>query len=763
MTISTTLASLIHHIELNNAGWRDQTLSYMALSIISELGAIESKEALANQMNERFGVIVDIRTTDGIIRQHETEGRVIHSPDGKISLSESARVMIKEHADETVALEERVIERFSTVVTACCPEANLHWDYIRDSFLEPLAASLGARLYLLLRDTKVTEEIAGNIPRLDQGWGEDIRKQVVEAISRFIDPNDSDIRAYMLRLLNTNLLVKASAVSEEDLRAVQISPSQRLSMRVFVDTNILFSIMGLHENPADDSAEALFQLVRNLSDRLDVKFVALPITIDEARRTISGYAASLRKIRLTPNLISALDSKVTELGGITLKFMNEFKKSKGRFSVDSFLGPYLTNFVTVMRGLGIELHNAKTDSMRTEQPVVDDILEQLEWEKSRRKDRAKSYDALEHDMILWHFVKRQRPASVDSPLQAHYWIGTIDFRLISFDEHKRRAANHSLPVCIHPTTMLQMLQFWVPRTQQLENALIRSLWPLLPHAFDKHAEEVTLNILSAISRYSDAGDLSDDTISSVLMSEGLRARMSAAKSDDDQLKLVESEILHENDRLRHKWESEQKRAKSLAASLDEQNQKSQEMAEDNKRQLQGLKENFHQLSEDLAKSNLEREQLRQDLEKERQRRKRLRSFIKFILYAIASAVIYSGLTWLLFLLVRWKQWQIPVEPWLLVTTFIVAPTWCFIETLAILGNRDGNIQHGTIVGIIRKFRTGFRLLLSSVIIGILCNIVWLGVKSQETTGPKFTAKLTRFSPATLPAPLSTDFQAPSDS
>ena len=141
-------------------------------------------------------------------------------------------------------------------------------------------------------------------------------------------------------------------------------------------------------------------------------------------------------------------------------------------------------------------------AFKTNQDVIDDLLQQKEFEKQRYGDRAKNYERLEHDMVLWHFVKSKRPLRPELPIDAEYWIITADYRLLGFDAHKQKRMGTEVPICLHPTTLTQLLQFWVPQTPEFEQALLSTMrLPTVLPLMDGDAERVSLKILNAVSTF----------------------------------------------------------------------------------------------------------------------------------------------------------------------------------------------------------------------------------------------------------------------
>lgn len=710
--MATIFEGLIHHVQLNEAGWRETTHRLLLLASLGESTGPMRPAEMATAVEQRYGVTLDVKSVVRLLAIYMSEGLVRALPDDSYGLTEVGRLRLQESATEADELTGKVRARFEKICAEVCPDARLSWETIETDFLRPMAAGLGARVYDLIKGDGLSKEASKRVALIDSEWARETRASVAKALERFINPDDPAIRTFFLRLLNTDLLVRASSVSEADLAAIDFNPSNRLSMTVFVDTNLLFSLMRLHENPADDSAEALIRLVKNLSDRLDLRFVALPTTIDEAKRTLSSYQEKLSRAPTSASVVAALEKGNTDVSGITLKFFKKAAGSGSKFSAREYFGPYLTDFTSVMRGFGVELHNADTAKLKMDQDVIDDILEQQEWEKSnRRPERLKPYVALEHDMILWHFVKRQRPIRVDSPLKARAWIGTIDFRFIGFDEHKLRVGNSTVPLCIHPTTLLQMLQFWVPRSPELEKALVQSLWPLLPHVFDKAAEDVTIKILSAMSRYENDEDLPEETISNLLVNSSLRARISRSRTPDEEFGLVESEILVENNRLLRKLREERKRADTLQEEVNEQGRRVNATSKNAESKIQQLRGERESLADELRDATVEKRLLQEELERRGNDEQRRRARFS-VLFRTGLIVVFEIL---LAVSALWFRPELnaglPVAGWLVVAVAAALSLWFPVEIGMLLAKRHEVLIGGTFLGKLGEARKITRWLL----------------------------------------------------
>ena len=115
----------------------------------------------------------------------------------------------------------------------------------------------------------------------------------------------------------------------------------------------------------------------------------------------------------------------------------------------------------------------------------------------------------------------------------------------------KRTNSSGPPVCLEPSSLIQLFQFWIPSSINLDEALVGSVrQPLLFLTFDKQSEQVTLRILSEISRFEGIGDLDADTASTILTSTALRNRLITSENDrpNDQ-ELVKEEFVKVAQRL----------------------------------------------------------------------------------------------------------------------------------------------------------------------------------------------------------------------
>lgn len=596
------LAALVHHVELSKAGWRERALESMILSTCYISDGALSGEEIAQRLNDQIETPLARAQIESAINRLLSKPQLIRTQNGKLKLPEETRSNIEDNFRQAQSLESDVRDTFSGAFADVDEEYRPSWEDFDADFLSPLISELGARTYEIISAGERTPSTSEAHTRYLKSYPEELRSELSQAISGFLDSSNSAVRRLVLSRLNATFLVQAMGLSESAFQALSEATTRRLKMDVFVDTNFLFSLIGLHENPADDVVEALERLISRTGGRTAVSLYVLPFTLDEARRTLGRYKDRLSGIVLDKTLASAVQQGTSNLSGIALKYIREGRAAESPLSADEYFAPYLDNLVEICRSNGVELYNADTDPLREDQDVIDDLNEEKEYQEERYERGAKPYRIILHDMMLWHFADRKRSGQVESPLKARYWVATLHFGFLRFDRYKRRNSSRSIPVTVHPTVLLQMLQFWVPRSDELEVALIDSIQPILPHEFNAEAEQVTLKILRVLSRFEDVSDLSEETVSNILIDDAVRSHVEATEDIKEQTEVVESALIEQAKQYRE-------RSQKLESQLDEYS-----------KEKEALQSCLDEAEENWSK---DRERLKQRLEEEREAKEAL--------------------------------------------------------------------------------------------------------------------------------------------
>jgi hypothetical protein len=588
--LSPELISLVHHIELNKAGWWELAVQRLVLTAFwvkrgtLALNRDEVKAALATE----FGIALDGSLIDNQLQTLIAAGQLVVLPDGRFKIGEETIRGCERDLAEAVDLEATVRQRFQALLADSCPavDASRAWDAFSEKFLLPTVSELGANTYRLITGSGVEIDLPQLKPFTDSFPSAET-VGLHNFVRAFLDPADPSVRRYVLRAMNAYFVVRASGLNRQTVERLAKSATQQPATVLFFDTNVLFSLLGLHQNPADEGSLALMSLVQKLSTSVPIKLRVLIPTLDEMKRAITASQEAVINMRISPRL---LDTAATlGISGITEKFLRLSAGRGATVSPADYFEPYLKNLLTILRGNGVELFSQDLSSYKTRQDVIDDLLQQQEFEKQRYGERAKNYERLEHDMVLWHFVKDKRPPRPESPIDAEYWIVTADYRLLGFDAHQQRKIGTDVPICLHPTTLTQLLQFWIPQTPEFEQALLSTMrLPTVLTLMDADAERVSLKILNALSTFENIGNLPPETTTRVLLNDALRQKLSVEDDIARQVELVREALIEENKKAEQRLNEEKLRA----AQLQQDGEKLQVQLSSAVSEIQGLRKDL---------------------------------------------------------------------------------------------------------------------------------------------------------------------------
>ena len=565
------LAALIHHVELSKAGWRERALRHLLLATVARHPAGVSPDEIHREASTGLPSPLVRAEVDSVLDSLKSQGRIVQLANGASKLSEETRDEFNDRMIEATNRQHQVEHHFRHACSNLPDRIDLTWTAFLDEFLVPLISELGAKTYNILTGQDTDLQHTNTYLRFLSQFSDTDHPAIFESISRFVDSGSDAVRKYVLGLLNTAFLIRVLALPAGALEALLRRTARTLRLRVFVDTNFMFSLLGLHVNPADDIVRALHDVIAQMPNRMNVKLYMLPCTMDEARQTIARYEEKLSLTHRSRRIVDAIRDGTTDLSGISLTYFREAYKGGQYITAKDYFAPYLTNFIDVARSKGIELFNASVDDLRMDQDVIDDLTDQLEREQNRPEGRRKSYETVLHDMMLWHFTKRLRPPRIDSPLDAEAWVVTIDYGLLGFDAFRIKRESSKIPVCIHPTVLLQVLQFWIPHNDVLDAALMNSLRPMPPR-FDHRAEEITVRIIRSLSRFENVDDLPKDTVTDILLSEAVKSKIDKAKNDEEELDIVRVEIAAQNRLLSEKLDRYQQIVEKREQAVEESEQ-----------------------------------------------------------------------------------------------------------------------------------------------------------------------------------------------
>src|ERR1017187_807209 len=371
--LTPDLIALVHHIELNKAGWWDlaiQRLVLTAFYLRKDSQTLSIPEIHA-ALKDRYTVEIDEQTIRGQLELLVGCGDTLELQPGRFKLLEAAMQRCEVDIQVATELEVEVRVRFDRILAQHCPliDSDLAWSCFADNFLIPLVRQLGASTYELLAGLRGFDQLP-HIDAFIDSFEPEQSINLNKFLREFLDPANAPLRRFVLRTMNAFFVVRAGGLSEGTIKQFAKS-AQPFSATLFFDSNVLFSLLGLHENPADESSRNLLALVHRLSTSVPIKLRVLPPTLDEMRRAIKSSQEAVIDMRISSKLLgSAANVGVT---GITAKFLTLTAGLGGTVAPADYFEPYLNNLVTILNNSGVGLFNTNPNPYRTRQDVVDDL------------------------------------------------------------------------------------------------------------------------------------------------------------------------------------------------------------------------------------------------------------------------------------------------------------------------------------------------------------------------------------------------------
>ena len=552
--------ALVQHIELNKAGWWDKAVHRLVFACVWLADEPPNADAIQAALAGVFKLSLATPKLASALASLESRQMLLRLPSDTYRIPEEQRVIFEKDISDSEKAEDEAKGSFCKLVAeigeGLQPESV--WAAFEHEFLGPLIKQVGANAYRLVAGEKMAVDKV-LVDHFLKPFPSSMHSKLRTLVTTFLDPKKPEVCAHISRLLHARFCVEASGLPEDVLAKLNASVGKQIRFQMFVDTNFLFSLLELHENPSNAAAQELRELVAHLNGNPRIELVITPDTIEEAKSSIAYTKGQLNDLPSSHNFTQA--ALQGGFSGMAIRFLTERLSRNGRLTAEEWFDPYLNDFVPMARGKGVELFNEKLDGYSTRQDVVDDIHVVFKFEERLPENRRKSYPKVAHDMVLWHFVNDKRPAYIESPIDAISWILTVDFRLIGFDEHKQKHSKSKVPLCIHPTSLIQLLQFWVPRTKEFEEAMLGSLrLPFLFQDFDVEGEKTSLKILKGIGRFDGSEGLSQDTITQVMFNDGLRSRLQTEHSEEAEVALIRDALVEE---MRLRADEEAKKAKAL--------------------------------------------------------------------------------------------------------------------------------------------------------------------------------------------------------
>jgi len=647
--MNEALRALVHHIEIDRHGWVGEIVAAWVenafyyqtgyqFTSIDEIESFIAKEFKRSFHRLELQEVIDSLSNNSLVKTDKgwklSEQRIADL---------DAQILEFERLENTVQEEWRV-ELASKYSWLSRDKLDHLWNVLINGFIGRVFLKHGADTFSLITGTELVSEenVAESYSTLIQESTlmlEDARLEQLAATEfpLFFDSTGKPgRRKYLIGHIGYVLAHFAVGFDQQMIDTIYTQP---VDFVLFLDTNFLYSILGIHDNPLNEAAKAVYEATRNYKGKAKVELLFTEETLAEFNRGIEWAISILKGYTWTKEL-----SSVATRSGSLQGLISAYHKANAekRTDPEAFFGKYRSS-LHILKSMGIDIWPERLDYLKTNRPVTDDIMEEFDYYQDTAR-KPKKYETLEHDVLMWHLVKNKRPPG-DSVAQAKYFILTCDYRFCSFDKRRRQEAGLRTPICLLPSQLFQILRLFVPRTENFDTAFLQSFRLPITTPFDVKRENLVMRILQVLSQMS---SLPEEAARSILTDDVILAKLE--KVVDNQIefvKVVNDELGEKIALLEKETVEKQRKIDALKKEGEEVRKTYENELSEHARRLKEIENKYEERLRDQAK---QAEDLKRKLA-EFEEQKRLASIKKSALLRLAitasTFLVLEGLVILL--------------------------------------------------------------------------------------------------------------------
>ena len=260
------LTAIVHHVELHQAGWWDKAIQRLVLASVWLDHQNPSTDEIRRNFESNFGLSLSFIKISSATDALESQGLLIRLPNDKFRIPDDRRRIFENEIDEAETSSKAVKEYFFKLVEELLKDLDPDdiWAKFESVFLAPLIREAGANAYKFIAGEGMTvdRELAN---KFQSKFDSTYEVQLLELVTRFLDPRNEAVSSYVSRMLHAAFCVEASGLPDNVIEKLSASVGKPIQFRVFVDTNFLFSILELHDNPSNLAATELKELIASLN------------------------------------------------------------------------------------------------------------------------------------------------------------------------------------------------------------------------------------------------------------------------------------------------------------------------------------------------------------------------------------------------------------------------------------------------------------------------------------------------------------------
>jgi hypothetical protein len=194
------------------------------------------------------------------------------------------------------------------------------------------------------------------------------------------------------------------------------------------------------------------------------------------------------------------------------------------------------------------------------------IAEFTAFLEEHRPDRPRRYAAVDHDVVVWMSLQRQRQRA-KSALRTGALLVSNDFALQSFDKSylMRQEDGHGVPTVVLPQHLLQVLRPFDAGTPDFDRKFMEVFASPEFRTAQSDYDETSSRVMTYLASFE---GVPTSTAVSILNDDLLMSRLSTAEASSEFEDLIESAVIAENAELVSRLTTTQAQIEHLQAEKD---------------------------------------------------------------------------------------------------------------------------------------------------------------------------------------------------
>lgn len=552
---------IVQSLYLCTTNSREKMQQSIVENILYSLDTPLERQEIIDFIKSEFHLEIDNFELDETLKRLITENNIKEN-DKKYSLTDNAKQNVYKNVLANKEIENNRIDRIQKIVNSFnCQINDFEVKQVVDSFNEYLYncfLEYGRNAIKFFLPFSKDEQIDGNILKqtLVKFNNVDQKKAFTSLVAIYPERIDSNELEYL-----ENLAIKAEYFFSLGIPEETFNKAQDFKLNglvILVDTNFLYSILGLHSHRQNENCN---QIVKLISDnKIDCRLVFIKKTLEELRNKKNDFDRTITYEELTYNQIkSLLDSEKLN------NFSREYFERKIIDPETPHPSERVKHSQKILTSKRIQIYNYSfphLDDTKYLNAKFEDYYDYINIknearvkiglnEKSPKDDRK-----LEHDIYLREAVISLRKEK-NSINDFNYLCLTLDRGLIDFDRFANgrnfKGKEDIAPNFILPSLFLRKIRPFIPLiTDDYKKAFLTSI---TANTIETSLPQYSEAVQRTMSYFKKLGIDDYDLIVSIIKQELFFKEFVEIKDTEEQEQFIRSEIDKAYEKLKQEKEA----------------------------------------------------------------------------------------------------------------------------------------------------------------------------------------------------------------